>query len=182
MFDDITPDDLIIAFFPCIYFCAASQMAFYLSCINYRKLSNSEKITEILRRSDNRNVYYNKLIKFVAVCLERGIKMIFENPWSEQTYLKSNFLKVPDVVDMNRMERGDFFKKPTTYWFWNCEPTSGFLRQNDKQMKRIFECRGASRAGLCSEERSVISPDYARNWICDFVLGKDQHLEPTLFD
>lgn len=182
VFDDITPDDLIIAFFPCIYFCAASQMAFYLSCINYRKLNNSEKITEILRRSDNRNFYYNKLIKFVAVCLERGIKMIFENPWSEQTYLKSNFLKVPDVVDMNRMERGDFFKKPTAYWFWNCEPTVGFTRQNDKRKRRVNECRGASRAGLCSEERSMISPDYARNWICDFVLGKDQHLEPTLFD
>jgi hypothetical protein len=23
---------------------------------------------------------------------------------------------------------------------------------------------------------------YARNWICDFVIGKDQHLEPVLFD
>ena len=182
VFDGITTDDLIVAFFPFIYFCAASQMAFYLSYKNYKKLSNSEKITEILRRSDNRNVYYNKLIKFVAVCLERGIRMIFENPWSEQTYLKSNFLKVPDVVDMDRMERGDFFKKPTTYWFWNCEPTVGFSRQNDKQMRRISECMGASRAGLCSEERSMISPDYARNWICDFVLGKDQHLEPSLFD
>lgn len=182
VFDSITPDDLIIAFFPCIYFCATSQMAFYLSHRNYRKLNNSEKITEILRRSDNRNVYYNKLIKFVAVCLERGIKMIFENPWSEQTYLKSNFLKVPDVVDMNRMERGDFFKKPTAYWFWNCEPTAGFSRQNNKQMKRIVECKCASREGLCSEERSMISQDYARNWICDFVLGKNQHLEPSLFD
>ena len=41
--------------------------------------------------------------------------------------------------------------------------------------------RGANKSGICSEERSMISPDYARNWICDFVIGKDQHLEPTLF-
>ena len=49
-------------------------------------------------------------------------------------------------------------------------------------MRRVEECKGAPCAGLCSEERNMISPDYARNWICDFVLGKDQHLEPTLFD
>ena len=44
-----------------------------------------------------------------------------------------------------------------------------------------MKSRGAEQSGLCSEERSMISPDYARNWICDFVIGKDQHLEPTLF-
>lgn len=27
---------------------------------------------------------------------------------------------------------------------------------------------------MCSEERSMISPDYARNFICDFILGKEQ--------
>lgn len=30
------------------------------------------------------------------------------------------------------------------------------------------------KAGQCSEERSMISPDYARNFICDFILGKEQ--------
>ena len=65
--------------------------------------------------------------------------MVFENPWSEQTYLKANFLKVPDVVDMNRMERGDYYKKPTAYWFWNCEPTHGNSYQNDKEQKTIMK-------------------------------------------
>ena len=60
--------------------------------------------------------------------------------------------------------------------------STGFSRQNDKRMRCVEECKGAPCAGLCSEERNMISPDYARNWICDFVLGKDQHLEPTLFD
>lgn len=30
----------------------------------------------------------------------------------------------------------------------------------------------AEHAGLCSEERSMISTDYARNFIADFILGK----------
>lgn len=43
----------------------------------------------------------------------------------------------------------------------------------DKDSNKIY-AKGSSKAGLCSEERSLISPDYARNWICDFVLGKYQ--------
>ena len=73
VFDDITQDDLIIAFYPCIYFCATSQMAFYLTCINYRCLSDEQKISEILKRSDKRKEYYDRLIKFCAVCIKKGI-------------------------------------------------------------------------------------------------------------
>ena len=43
-----------------------------------------------------------------------------------------------------------------------------------KEKKVVANCRPAPKAGLCSEERSLISPDYARNFICDFVLGKEQ--------
>ena len=100
--------------------------------------------------------------------------MVFENPWSEQTYLKANFIKVPDVVDMNRMLRGDYYKKPTAYWFFNCEPTYGESYQYDKKQKIIMKSKGGTQAGICSEERSMISPDYARNFICDFIIGKEQ--------
>lgn len=176
IFDDISSDDIIVAFFPCIYFCATSQMAFYLTCINYRCLNDAEKIQEILKRSDKRKEYYDILIKFCAVCMGKGIRLIVENPWSEQTYLKANFIKTPNVVDMNRTLRGDFYKKPTAYFFFNCEPTYGESYQNDKKQKTIMKSRGAGQAGVCSEERSMVSPDYARNWICDFILGKKQDI------
>ena len=182
VFDSIDPcQDLIVAFYPCIYFCATSQMAFYLGCTNYRCLSDKEKIEKILERSTLRTEFYDRLIKFVAVCLAYKIRMILENPWSEQTFLKQNFLKYPDVVDMNRMERGDYFQKPTAYWFWNCEHTNGFTYQNDKQKKTILNTKGSSKAGICSEDRSMISPDYARNWICDFVLGRTQNISQLCF-
>ena len=176
IFDDMTSDDLIVAFYPCIYFCATSQMAFSLGCTNYRKINDRERFEKIIERTDNRKEFYERLIKFVCVCVCKGLRMIFENPWSEQTYLKANFLKAPDIVDMDRMDRGDYFKKPTAYWFWNCEPTHGFTWQRDKEQKTIMNARGASRAGLCSEDRSMISSDYARNWICDFVLGVSQEI------
>ena len=110
----------------------------------------------------------------LCVAQERGLRLIMENPWSQQTYLKSNFVLPPSLVDNNRRLRGDYFAKPTAYWFINCEPTHGFTEQKDKAKKNIMGSKSAPKAGICSEERSMISPDYARNFICDFVIGKEQ--------
>lgn len=175
LFDKIVGGaDLIIAFFPCIYFSCLSQMGMRLSYRNYKNLTEAEKIDEVLKRSSYRDLYYQRLLKFVAVCVRRGIRMLFENPWTTDTFLRSNFLKSPDLVDMNRMLRGDYFVKPTAYWFWNCEPTHGFTEQNDKKQGHPMLLKKAPQAGMCSEERSMISPDYARNFICDFLIGKEQ--------
>lgn len=182
LFDDISEDDLIMAFFPCIYFCATSQMAFYWGCTNYRKLGTKAKTDAILERAKNREKFFFLAVKMLTVAKIRGIRLIMENPWSEQTYLKANFVIAPTLVDMNRMKRGDFYIKPTAYWYINCEPTQGFTEQKDKEKKAIFRSRGSSSAGICSEERSMISPDYARNFICDFILGKKQDIgQLTLF-
>ncbi len=43
-------------------------------------------------------------------------------------------------------------------------------------VKRIVEGKKHPIAGMCSEERSMISPDYSRNFICDFILGKKQDI------
>ena len=175
LFDKIRGgEDLIVAFFPCIFFCATSQMAMSWGCTNYRKLSVKEKTKMILRRVAEREKFFGLAVKMLTVAKERGLRLIMENPWSEQTYLKANFVMAPTLVDNNRMLRGDYYVKPTAYWFINCEPTHGCSEQMDKQKKTIMSSKGASRAGLCSEERSMISPDYARNFICDFVLGKEQ--------
>ena len=121
----------------------------------------------------------------LAVAESRGLRLIMENPWSENTYLKANFIIPPVIVDNNRMTRGDYRVKPTAYWFVNCEPTHGITIQLDKmnEKKTHMTSRGGAMAGLCSEERSMISPDYARNFICDFILGKVQkHSQLQLFE
>jgi hypothetical protein len=108
---------------------------------------------------------------------KRELRLIIENPATKPHYLidTQNFPK-PTFIDKNRMMRGDYFKKPTAYWYFNCEATYGESYQNDKKQKIVNDCKSAKQAGLCSEERSMLSPDYARNWICDFVLGKTQQL------
>ncbi len=182
VFDIITCDDLIVAFFPCIYFSALSQMAFSFGCVNYRKLGIKEKTDKILERSSNREYFFRICVKLISVCLQKGLRLIVENPWAEQTFLKANFVMPPTFVDNNRMLRGDYFVKPTAYWFVNCEPTHGFTMQRDKTKRIIQKCK-RGKAGICSEERSMISPDYARNFICDFILGKEQPAtQKSLFD
>lgn len=183
IFDNITKDDLILAFFPCIYFCESSQCAFRFWHFNYRKLGIKEMTDKILKRVENRAYFYSLAIKMCSIAKDRGLRLIMENPWSGIGYLKNNFVEDPKVIDMDRTRRGDYYKKPTAYWYFNCEPTFGTSYQKPSEIKTIRKTKGSSQAGLCGEDRSLISPDYARNFICDFIIGKEQVVEQlSLFD
>lgn len=175
IFDEMSPDGLVLSFFPCIYFCQASMSAFCYTYNNYSKMDVRQKTDVILERSKNREYFYSLLIKLFCVVQERNLRMIVENPYSGQHYLvlPQNFVMPPTFIDHDRTRRGDYFKKPTAYWFVNCEPTHGETLRSPKERKTVFTAKSASRAGLCSEERSLISPEYARNFILDFVIGKE---------
>ena len=174
IFDKIGGGDLIMAFFPCIYFSCLSQMGISWYNYNYVNLSTKDKTEAILARSANREKFFRLLTMMFSIVEQRGLRMIFENPWSMQHFLKGNFIVPPSIVDNDRTLRGDTFKKPTAYWFWGCKPTTGKSYQKKKQVKRIVDCKHERGGGICSEERSMIHPDYARNFICDFILGKEQ--------
>lgn len=183
IFDEIKPEGLIMAFFPCIYFTGSVNPCYFtLENANYRKLTTKQKFDSMLERAENRNNFYKLLYKMVAICILRGIRIIIENPFSSLHFLHNNFLKEPSIIDHDRTRRGDYFKKPTGYWFFNCDPTKGYSFQKPKKKLRVWDSKSAGHAGLCSEERSMISPDYARNFICDFILGKTQeNSQLTLF-
>lgn len=174
MFDHITSDDLIVAFFPCIYFSCLSQMEMSLTDRNKVNMDMADRYDFVLNRSRKRQEFLELIIQLMGVCEVNGLRLIVENPWSMQTYLKNGFIKAPAYVDKNRALRGDYFVKPTAYWFINCEPTNGITIQKDKKLKRIGDLRGVKGGGICSEERSMISPDYARNFICDKIIGRAQ--------
>lgn len=177
LFDTIdSENDFILAFFPCVHFCGISQMWFNMKHRDYAKWDTKRMIDYIIKKNQNRAYFFEILNKFVGVCLLRKIRMVFENPFAMQTFLRV-FLKQPDVIDNNRMMRGDYMVKPTGYWFWNCEPTHGQSFQLDKKRIDPTKLPKAPKAGICSEERSLISPDYARNFICDFIIGRKQDIE-----
>ena len=173
-----------MAFFPCIYFETIQQLCFCLSKSDAQGKSIRYKVDYAIDRLDKRTYFHKLLYKLYAVCSERGLRLIIENPATEPNYLITgqNF-PTATLIDKNRLLRGDVFKKPTAYWFVNCEPTYGMVtEQRDKEAKRIDRSKSSPVSGLCSEERSMIHPDYARNFICDFILGKEQKYTQLAFE
>lgn len=183
IFNEISTEDLIFAFFPCIYFCGNNEMFFCGTNYNYREKTRPEVIDLIIERSRLRNDYYILLLKLFKICEVRQLKMILENPYNAHHYLRFNFPYKPALIDMNRRMTGDYFRKPTQYFFVNCAPAGMRSLQFDKPEKYINNQRSSAKAGICSAERSMISPDYAHNFICDHILGIESgHSQPLLFN
>lgn len=185
LFDNITSNDLIMSFFPCIYFSANNSYLFDGTWLTYKQrgMTESEINEFILQRSRERQRFYELCLKMFAVVHAKGLRMIMENPYSTIHYLHNNFPYKPKLIDKNRRLRGDYFAKPTQYWFENCEPTFGKSYVKEQKPKMTV-CQLTGHTGnLCDEDRSMISPDYARNFICDYIIGKKQSFsEPSLFD
>lgn len=175
IFDTIGRNDLIFAFFPCTYFSSNNQMFFEGTNYAWRDMSQVEKLNRIIERADDRHRYYRVLLMFVAVCERLQLRTIIENPYNAHHYWRFNFPYRPSVIDMNRRLKGDFFKKPTQYIFINCTPAGKMSMQFDKAAKYVND--------VDQVERSMISSDYARNFICDHILGIDSgYTQPLLFN
>lgn len=182
VFEKIGKNDIIMAFFPCIYFCEMSSMFFMGVSYNQRYLSSLGKIENILEREEKRHEYYCLLLKLFHICERRHLRLIVENPYNAHHYLRFNFPYKPAVIDMNRRLRGDTVKKPTQYFFLNCTPAGKISLQFDKRLEFTRDRKSAKTAGVCSSDRSMISDDYAHNFICDHILGIDSgHTQPLLF-
>lgn len=174
IFDYVAANDLLLVFFPCTYFCENNMLFFMGANVNYRGLTQSDKVLRILQRADERHACYVRLLELCYVCESRGLRAIIENPYNAHHYLRFNFPYKPAVIDMNRRRSGDFFPKPTQYIFVNCTPAGKRSVQMDKERRFVRKERGIN--------RSLISYDYAHNFICDHILGIESgHTEPTLF-
>lgn len=182
VFDKIRKSDLIIAFFPCIYF-EALQMPYYTNRNVNNKKEGKEKFDIILDRIEKREKLYKLLYKLIAIVEIRGLRLIVETPATQPHYLlfAQNFYCKPTIIDKNRLLRGDYYRKQTAYWFFNIKPTYG---ESFKVTKAVKTIQNAARGngGLCSEERSMISQEYAKNFICDFILGREnENTQARLF-
>ena len=87
VFDEITEDDLIMAFFPCIYFEALQMTYFMNENINLRNLGKKERYDNIIERAESRKKFYILLYKLVAICDMRNLRLIIENPATQPHYL-----------------------------------------------------------------------------------------------
>ena len=172
IFDRFTPGSLVFAFFPCIYFEALQASYYSLQNNNTMKKSFSEKIDIALERIKNREYYYTILFKLLKICNDKKLPLIIENPATQPHYLlhSQNFPK-PTFIDYDRSTSGDYFKKPTAYWFFGvkCKYNKTYLSNSLKLT--VKSCRSSAKPGQCSIARSIMSSEYAYNFICDHLLG-----------
>lgn len=108
--------------------------------------------------------------------------MILENPYSEEHFLRRYWCFLPSVIDHDRRDNGDYFKKPTQYWFLNCTPEQNILFEalpsNDLGVKdaiRQMTKESWSQTGTSTIKvaRSMIHPDYADRFIRQYVLDSE---------
>lgn len=74
----------------------------------------------------------------------------------------------PAIVDTDRQEMGDWYKKPTQYFFINCDPLNNLIMDEAiaKYPKRwILE--------QTHTDKSMISPEYARRFIRTYLKKYD---------
>lgn len=170
IFDDISKDDLIIAFFPCIRFEDQIQMHFRGVAFQMKKWNDIQKLEKDIKLHKELSQLYELISKLAIVCLKRGLKLIIENPYSEQHYLVKFWGIKSKVVDKDRTQRGDYFEKPTQYWFINCEPKQNMIFEaytwNADKKKNIEKTNNKT-------ERSLIAPEYANRFIREFILEEE---------
>lgn len=116
-----------MAFFPCTYFECQSQMFFYGSNYNIINKSIEDKCEIAMKRHRRLSQFYEILNKLVIVCERRKIKLIIENPYNQPHYLTTYWCVRPSIIDKDRTERGDYYKKPTQYWFFNIKPQNNLI-------------------------------------------------------
>lgn len=167
LFDDISSDDLVMSFFPCIRFTQQAELLFNQVAPQYRSKSDYDKVTSAMHFEEERFEFFTIFCKMVQVCILRHIRLVIENPYSNNHYLVRYFPLKAKVIDFDRRTRGDFFKKPTQYWFINCDPS-----YNYDSLFKLQTIQGVSKnvSLCCTRVRSEISPEYAEQFIKEFIL------------
>lgn len=169
-----------MAFFPCVRFENQIMLWFRGQSASQKKWSLNKKMEKDMQLLDEVNEMYKLVNQLFILCGDKGLKLIMENPYSEEHFLRRYWCYLPAVIDRDRRTRGDYFKKPTQYWFLNCEPSNNIIIEetNDNSVSVKDPIRmGAGKAlrekgiDVCTKTaRSMIHPDYANRFIREFIL------------
>lgn len=164
IFKNIQKGEYIIAFFPCIRFENQALLQFRAENCGMKHWNDEQKLEYVLNYHKELNRLYCLITKLCIICLHNNIKLIIENPYSTQHYLQRYWCLKPKIIDYDRTENGDNFKKPTQYWFVNCEPKNNFIFEPIKlvEKKIVSDCN--------TVERSMINPQYVNRFIRQYIL------------
>lgn len=165
----MTSEDTIIAFFPCVRF--SRQNILNIRGMNYgmKKWSLIKKLQYSINNIRELAMFYELISNLVIIAIQRKIPLIIENPYGEQHFLTRYWVLQPALIDYDRRLNGDTYKKPTQYWFINCEPQNNIIDEPIEKVenKNISNVRN-------QVERSMIQPQYANRFLRQYVLPQSK--------
>ena len=183
IFDNIDKEDLILAFFPCIRFENQIMLFFRGQAFQQKAWSLEEKMQYDMSLLDEVNMMYKYVNYMFIICIRKKLKLVMENPYSEEHFLRRYWCFLPKIIDKDRRENGDYYAKPTQYWFLNCEPQNNFLFEPISYNhlgvadairlmgKEDYEKTGAKTK---KEARSMIHPMYANRFIRQYLIDEGE--------
>lgn len=180
LFDKISPDDLIFAFFPCIRFENQIMLWFRGQSKSQKKWSLEKKCEFDINLLEEVLHMYSLVNKMFIICMRKGLKLVMENPYSEEHFLRRYWCYSPAIIDRDRRDSGDYFKKPTQYWFLNCEPQNNLVFEpiryvgiHTKWEHRTMNDYCVTGASNIKTARSMIHPQYADRFIRRYILDEE---------
>lgn len=171
VFDKITKKDIIIAFFPCTRFESQILLSFRGEQYQQKNWTDEKKLLYSMKLHKELDYLYQRLCELVIVCIRKGLKLIIENPYTHPHYLTTYWCIKPRIIDKDRTVNGDYYKKPTQFFFVNCDPKNNLVWEpieyvEQKKITTIKRTENTSR----QTERSMIHPQYADRFIRHYIL------------
>lgn len=181
-FDNIKSDDFIFAFFPCWRFTEKIFLMTTTKSYGMKDWDNLHRLEYSMDFMNQINYYYSLFCKFYHILLKRNLRAIIENPYPGKNhhFLDLFFPFERTYIDKHRYLHGDYYNKPTGYWFINFEMKENdnnfldlkkhyknkFIIDKSKELESQLSVKGDTK-----ELRSMISPTYAKWFIETFLVG-----------
>lgn len=184
IFDGITQDDIALAFFPCIRFENQIMLSFRGQAKQMAKWSMKQKMLYDMNLLEEVKHNYEIVNKLFIICIDRGLRLVMENPYSEEHFLRRYWCYPATIIDKDRRENGDYYAKPTQFWFCNIEPKNNLVFEpvsynhigTGDTLRKLNSSIYPEAWGKLelSKARSMIHPDYASRFIKKYLIDYEQ--------
>lgn len=175
IFDGIKKDDVVVAFFPCTRFESRVPLILRGEQFQMQKWTDSQKLENSIKTHDELHLFYTLLCKLFLVSIRGGWPMIVENPYMQPHYLTQFFPIKPKVIIKDRNKEGDYFKKPTQFFFVNCEPEQNVVFAPIEPITpvNVDDAQRLDVSGTRAEKRSLMHPQFVERFIKTYIVSKE---------
>lgn len=124
---------------------------------------------------------YDLVNKLFIICMDRDLRLVMENPYSEEHFLRRYWCCQPNIIETDRRENGDYFAKPTQYWFIGFKPHNNLVFEPityngieigdaiESMSYKHYKHTGAKNLKVA---RSMIHPQYANRFIRQYLIDE----------